>query len=198
MDPVPAPTPAFATSDAGAEQRALVEAQVVEALAQFSALRRVDPAAAAADPTLWPVRPGEEALLHTVLVGEQRSNLGRVQRILVKIPVDAPASEPSVYRLDQHVRHAPGPGGRFAPRRPLRHQWRDGSMCTHAQRDRSDGRLVTLLVYAAEWLVRQDFYQLTGRWIGREIDARGRLRVNGRPPGVAAGRAPAPPGRGRR
>jgi hypothetical protein len=58
-------------------------------------------------------------------------------------------------------------------------------MCTHAQRDRWDGRLVTLLVFAADWLFRQDVYQKTGRWHGREIVS-GRFLVNGKRPAAAA------------
>jgi len=52
-------------------------------------------------------------------------------------------------------------------------------MCTHALRDHCDGRLVSLLIYAADWLVRQDYYQLTGVWTGRQIGRGGRLLING-------------------
>jgi hypothetical protein len=157
-----------------------LEWQIARAREQFTALERLDPAAAAADPALWPVRPGDELHLYAVLVGDQRTPLGRTHRILITIPLDAPATEPRVYRLSQHVRHAPRADGRFGPVRGLRHQWPDGAMCTHARRDRWDGRLVTLLVYAADWLFRQDYYQLTGKWLGREIGRHGQLLINGR------------------
>jgi hypothetical protein len=164
-----------------------LEWQIDAALRQFTDLERVDPATAAADPALWPVRPGDEHRLYAVLVGRQRTVFGS-HRILVTVPWDAPAIEPRVYRLNQHVRHAPRGAGHFAPVRRLRHQWSDGAMCTHAQRDRWDGRLVTLLVYAADWLFRQDYYQLTGVWLGREIGSDGRSRVNGRRPGAPRSR----------
>ena len=183
---------AAADAVAASEQITLLEWQIDAAMRQFTALARLEPAEAAADPALWPVHPGDEHRLYAVLVGLQRTVFGS-HRILVTIPWDAPATEPRVYRLNQHVRHAPRGAGYFGPVRPLRHQWSDRSMCTHAQRDRWDGRLVTLLVYAADWLFRQDYYQLTGVWLGREIRRDGRLLVNGRPAG-----APRSGGRGAR
>jgi len=166
-------------------QREWLEREIAMALTQFTALRRIDPADAAADPELWPVKPGDEQYLYAVLVGEQATNLRTRHRILMAIPLDTPATEPRVYRLHQHVQHVPKGGDRkrtrFVPRRRLRHQWRDGSMCSHARRDRWDGRLVTLLTYAADWLLRQDLYQKTGKWLGYEIDSRQLLLLNGRP-----------------
>jgi hypothetical protein len=43
-------------------------------------------------------------------------------------------------------------------------------------RDRWDGRLVTAITYAVDYLVRQDYYELTGTWIGREIRSDGRFK----------------------
>lgn len=173
-------------------QRERLERQVAEARAQFAALERLSPEKAAADPALWPIREGEARRWYAVLVGEQRSNLtGRGHRILVAIPPDAPATEPRIYRLRQHVTQRLVGPGRFTPARPLKHQWADGAMCTHALRDGWDGRLVTLLVYAADWLVRQDYYQLTGHWIGREIGPKG-LLVNERAPGARPGQTRSP------
>lgn len=180
-------TSAAADAVAASEQVTQLEWQIDAAMRQFTALERVDPAEAAANPALWPIRPGDELRLYAVLVGTQRTVLGS-HRILVTIPWDTPATEPRVYRLNQHVRHAPRGAGYFAPVRALKHQWSDRAMCTHAQRDRWDGRLVTLLVYAADWLFRQDYYQLTGVWLGREIGHDGRLIVNGRPAGAPRSR----------
>jgi hypothetical protein len=180
-------TSAASEAVAASEQVTQLEWQIEAAMRQFTALERLDPAEAAADPALWPVRAGDEQRLYAVLVGTQRTVFGS-HRILVTIPWDAPATEPRVFRLNQHVRHAPRGAGYFAPVRSLRHQWSDGAMCTHAQRDRWDGRLVTLLVYAADWLFRQDYFQLTGVWLGREIGPDGRLLVNGRPAGAPRSR----------
>ena len=69
--------------------------------------------------------------------------------------------------------------------RGRRHRWLDGALCTHAMRDRWDGRLVTALVYAVDYLVRQDYYELTRAWVGREIRPDGSFK-----PASPAGRRP--------
>jgi hypothetical protein len=162
----------------GQEER--LEREIELALAQFPGLVRVDVADAAADPSMWPVTVQNAATLHAVLVGDQRSNLGKRHRILVAIPVGAPAIESRIYPLRHHVKRVPTADGQFRPFRQYLHLWPDGSMCTHALRDHWDGRLISLLIYAADWLVRQDFYQLTGVWIGRQIGRGGHLMINGR------------------
>lgn len=161
--------------------RAYLEAAITEALTQFPSLHRVDPAIAAADPNLWPMRRGPMRRPYAVLVGEQGTNYGTRHRILVKVPVDLPATEPRVYSLRPHtdrvIKGFGKHGVRSVARRPIQHTWADGSMCSHSRRDRWDGRLVTALVYAADWLFRQEYYRRFGRWIGHEIDARGRHRL---------------------
>lgn len=163
--------------------REWLERDIEIALRQFPGLGRLDPQSALDDPELWPMRATEAADLYAVLLGDQATNMGRRHRILVRIPIDAPAVEPRIYSLQQPVEYTPVSDGRkgvrFVPRRRYKHLWNDGSMCSHAQRDRWDGRLVSLLIFAADWLLRQDYYLLTGRWLGREIDARGRLRIDG-------------------
>jgi SMODS domain-containing protein len=152
-----------------------LERQIAQALRQFQALRRMTPAEAAADPSCWPVTTNNASELYVVLVGEQRTNTGRKHDIFVTVPRDLPATEPRVYLLHEHRKHRPARGGWRAVR-AQRHRWRDGALCTHAMRDRWDGRLVTALVYAADYLVRHDYYQLTGSWIGREIRPDGTFR----------------------
>jgi hypothetical protein len=163
-------------------QRVYLEASIADVLAQFSDLRRVDPAAAAVDPELWPMRQGPPLQPYAVLVGTQGTNYGTRHRILVKVPADMPATEPRVYLLRQHVEHRItgfGPRGVRSSGRALRHQWADRSMCSHSRRDRWDGRLVTAIVYAADWLFRQEHHRRFGRWIGHEIDVAGRHHLRG-------------------
>jgi len=169
---------AVATSDE-ASAIALLEWQIERAMAQFSALKRITPEEAAADPTLWPVREKSLSNLYCVLVGEQRTAFGACHRILVTVPRDMPGTEPRIYRLDRKGSVPIRPDGRRAAQRLRRHEWIDGAMCTHARRDRWDGMLVTLLIYAADWLFRQEYWQRTGKWIGREIDTDGSLLING-------------------
>jgi len=156
-----------------------LEREIELALRQFPALTRVDPVQAAADPALWPVTVENAPALYAVLVGDQRSNLGNRHRILVAVPLGAPAIESRIYPLRHHVKRVPTAEGNFRPLRRYLHLWADGAMCTHALRDHCDGRLVSLLIYAADWLVRQDYYQLTGVWTGRQIGRGGRLLING-------------------
>jgi hypothetical protein len=163
-------------------RREYLESEIDRALAQFSGLHRMDAATAALDPDLWPMRRGRIRQPYAVLIGEQRTNYGTTHRILVKVPVDLPATEPRVYLLRQHV-HRPITG--FGPRgvkssvpRPMRHLWPDGAMCSHSRRDRWDGRLVTSVVYAADWLFRHEHYRRFGRWIGHEIGLDGRHHAN--------------------
>ena len=158
--------------------RAEAERQVGEVLRQFAGLRRVDPADAVADPALWPVHGRDPASLFAVLVGEQRTNLGGRHRILIAVPVDAPVAEARVYALAYQARQRHEGDGRYHPYRPVRHRWPSGALCTHAQHDRWDGRLVTLVIWAAEWLFRQDYYQRHGVWIGAEIARGGRRKVS--------------------
>lgn len=154
------------------------ERQVDEVLAQFGGLRRVTPETAVLDPGLWPVHGHDPATLHAVLVGEQRTNLGRRHRVLVAVPAGAPIAESKVYALDYRPLHTHDGTGRYRPARPVPHLWKRGSLCTHAQCDRWDGRIVTLMIWAAEWLFRQDYYQHRGVWLGAEIGRRGERRVN--------------------
>ena len=163
---------------AGAPDQAEAERQIAEVLGQFTALRRIEPAAAVADPALWPVRGRDPASFHAILVGEQRTNLGGRHRILVAVPADAPVTEARIYALAYPARHRHDGDGRYRPYLPVRHRWRSGALCTHAQHDRWDGRLVTLVIWAAEWLFRQDYYQRRGVWIGAEIARGGRRKVN--------------------
>ena len=155
-----------------------VERQISEVLDQFSSLRRLSPEEAVLDPTLWPVHGVDPATLHGVLVGEQRTNLGGRHRVLVVIPAGAPTAEARVYALGYQPTVTHDGAGRYHVARPLRHVWRRGSLCTHAQHDRWDGRIVTLMIWAAEWLFRQDYYQRHGVWVGAEIGHRGERRVN--------------------
>lgn len=175
------PTPAERVSDAARRQMDFLDREITAALRQFDALTLLTPEEAAADSGLWPITERRAAGLYAVLVGPQRTNLGRVHQLVATVPFDMPATEPRVYVLDDWRRYRPITGG-WARTRPPRHRWHDGALCTHAMRDGWDGRLVTALVYAADHLLRQDYYELAGAWIGREIDARGRLRVNGHRP----------------
>lgn len=156
-----------------------LEWQIERALAQFTGLTRVNPAVAAEDPALWPVREVDVSSVYAVLVGEQGAAFGVVRRILVTVPHDMPATEPRIYRLDRPVRRPTQPDGRPARARGRRHEWSDGAMCAYARRDRWDGLLVTALIYAADWLFRQEYYQRFGKWIGREIGPDGQLLING-------------------
>lgn len=155
-----------------------VERQLAEVLGQFEGLRRISPAEAVRDPALWPVHGLPPEVFHAVLVGEQRTNLGGRHRVLVAVPVGAPVTESKIYALGYPPRHMHDGTGRYRTFRPVRHRWGGRVLCTHAQCDRWDGRLVTLVIWAAEWLFRQDFYQRHGVWVGAEIDGRGRRRVN--------------------
>lgn len=162
-------------------QRAYLEEAIAEALTQFPGLERVDLDTATGDSTLWPMHRGPMRHPYAVLVGTQRTNYGTEHRILVKVPSDLPATEPRVYLLRQHVdRRVTGFGARGirTTGRTIQHQWGDRSMCTHALRDRWDGRLVTMLVYAADWLFRQEHFRRFGIWIGRSISADGRHQVH--------------------
>jgi hypothetical protein len=162
------------------EARQKLDENIAEALNQFQRLRVLTPAEAAADPALWPVTPERARTLYAVLVGEQRTNQGTTYPILVTIPLETPAVEPRVFLLASGPRaHGIWAGGRY---RGHPHRWMDGALCTHAERDRWDGRVVTLLIWAADYLVRYDHYQRTGFWIGREMDADGQFRMNGRHP----------------
>lgn len=163
------------STDDGAVQ---VEMQIEEVLGQFTALRRVLPEEAVLDPTLWPVYGQDSATLRAVLVGEQRTNLGGRHRVLVAVPAGAPTTESRVYALEYRPRYTHDGTGRYRVARPVRHLWRRGSLCTHAQHDRWDGRLITLMIWAAEWLFRQDHWQRHGVWVGAEIGRRGERRVN--------------------
>jgi hypothetical protein len=158
-------------------QLLLLEHQIMQTTAQFESLVRMTAEKAAADPTLWPVTAARAQRLYAVLVGEQRTNFGRHHRLLVTVPIDLPAIEPRVYLLGErwHTRPSSQGWGRV---RPHRHRWADGALCTHAMRDRWDGRLVTALVYAVDYLVRLDYYDMTHTWIGREIGRKGHLRIN--------------------
>jgi hypothetical protein len=169
------------------KHREKLEREITRAQSQFFELARITPEMAAADQALWPVTPEHASTLYAVLVGEQRSNFGPRHRILVSIPLAFPAIEARIFPLVQRAHHVPGPNG-FVSSRRYKHLWTDGSMCTHAARDGWDGRLVTLLTYSADWLVRQDYYQLTGVWLGAEIDKKGKLRINGRIVNRALGR----------
>jgi hypothetical protein len=162
-----------------AEDVARLEHNIAEALGQFTALTRLTPEEAAADPALWPVGPGRRDL-YAVLVGEQRTNLGGVHRILVTIPRPTPQREPRIFLLTDGSRRQGMWAGKR--RRGQPHRYVDGALCTHADRDQWDGRLVTLLIWAADYLVRYDHFQTTGLWIGREIDGDGKFRMNGRLP----------------
>lgn len=169
-----------ALQDTGTEVagRAEAEWQIEEALGQFDALTRIDPGVAVADPALWPVYRRDPASLLAVLVGEQRTNIGRCHRVLVAIPAGAPVSESRIYALRYPARNRHKGDGRFRPFVPVRHRWDSRALCTNARYDRWDGRLVTLLNWAAEWLFRQDYYQRTGVWIGAEIGRGGGRRVS--------------------
>ena len=92
--------------------------------------------------------------------------------------MDAPVAEARVYALAYQARQRHEGDGRYHPYRPVRHRWPSGALCTHAQHDRWDGRLVTLVIWAAEWLFRQDYYQRHGVWIGAEIARGGRRKVS--------------------
>lgn len=175
------PEPAGRAGAAARRQMDFLDREILTARRQFDALDELTPGEAVADPGLWPITERRAAGLYALLVGEQRTNLGRVHRIVVTVPFDMPATEPRVYVLDDWRRYRPTARG-WARRRAPIHRWRDGALCTHAMRDRWDGRLVTALVYAADHLLRQDYYELTGAWVGRQIDARGQLVVNGRRP----------------
>lgn len=167
------------TSGLTANDVARLERDIAEAQSQFTALVRLTPEEAAADPLLWPVGPDRRDL-YAVLVGEQRTNLGGTHRILVAVPKTTPRSEPRIFLLtDGPRRVGVWAGGR---RRGQPHRYLDGALCTHAERDHWDGRLVTLLIWAADYLVRYDHFQTTGLWIGREIDGKGKFRMNGRVP----------------
>jgi hypothetical protein len=161
-----------------AADRTHAEWQIEEVLAQFTALRWIAPAKAVADPALWPVHGRDPSSLHAVLVGEQRTNLGGRHPILIAVPADAPVGEARIYALAYPLRHRHEGDGKFRPYLPIRHRWRGGALCTHAQHDRWDGRLITLVIWAAEWLFRQDYYQRHGVWIGGEIVRGGRRRMN--------------------
>jgi hypothetical protein len=171
-----------ATDSAVEDQREYLEAEIATALAQFAGLVRIDPATAALDPELWPMRRARIRQPYAVLVGEQCTNYGTRHLILVKVPVDLPATAPRVYQLRQHIQGSITGFGRRGAKssvpRPLRHLWRDGAMCSNSLRDRWDGRLVTSLVYAADWLLRQEHYRRFGRWIGHEIGTDGRHHAN--------------------
>ncbi len=155
-----------------------VERQIGEVLGQFDGLRRISPAEAVLDPALWPVHGFAPEAFHAVLVGEQRTNLGGRHPVLVAVPVGAPVTEAKIYALNYAPKHAHDGTGRYRAVRPVKHRWGERALCTHAQYDRWNGRLVTLVIWAAEWLFRQDYYQRHGVWIGAEIDPRGRRRVN--------------------
>jgi hypothetical protein len=157
-----------------------LEWQLARALEQFSSLERLNPSVAALDESLWPLRTHDTTRLYAVLVGMQRIGVGPARRILVTVPVDMPATEPRVYRLDLAPPRRYRPDGRRAATRSRRHQWNDGAMCSHARRDRWDGRLIAALIYAVDWLFRQEYYRRTGRWIGYEVDSEGQLRKNGK------------------
>jgi hypothetical protein len=162
------------------EDRQQLDANIAEALAQFEALRVLTPVEAAADSDLWPITADRALKLYAVLVGKQRTNQGTTYPILVTIPRETPAVEPRVFLLESGPRaHGIWAGGRY---RGHPHRWSDGALCTHAERDRWDGRVVTLLIWAADYLVRYDHYQRTGFWIGREMDTAGQFRLNGRRP----------------
>lgn len=155
------------------------EREIQKVLRQFTAMTRLTPAEAAADPAVWPVRESDVDELYAVLVGDQYSNLGIRHRLLVLIPKDAPAIEPAMYDLRPYQPKKITAEG-WKPKRRLAHHWRGGVLCTHAARDRWDGHLVTLMIWAADWLFRQDYRQMRGgRWIGPQIDDRGRYVLNG-------------------
>ncbi|HYR08565.1 MAG TPA: hypothetical protein VEQ60_12375 [Longimicrobium sp.] len=158
--------------------RGELERQIAEVLAQFTGLRRMTPAEAAADPELWPVNADTSDTLYTVLVGVQGTNLGRRHRILVAVPVDAPIAESKLYAVDYQPAYRNDGAGRYRPARGIRHRWKRHSLCTHAACDRWDARLVTLVIWGAEWLFRQDFFQRYGYWPGAEIGGDGRRRLN--------------------
>lgn len=160
---------------AGADS-AEADRQIEAVLRQFTGLRRMPPDVAVRDPSLG-LHGRHPTDLHAVLVGEQRTNLGGRHRIVVAVPAGAPISESYVYAPDYVPRHAHDGRGRYRPVRNIRHCWRTGALCTHAQIDRWDGRLVTLVIWAAEWLFRQDYHQRTGVWLGAEVTERGRRRV---------------------
>ena len=84
-------------------QHAYLESEIAQALAQFKDLHRMEAAAAATDPELWPMRRGFMSQPYAVLVGQQGTNYGTRHRILVKVPGDLPATAPRVYLLRQHV-----------------------------------------------------------------------------------------------
>jgi hypothetical protein len=170
--------PEFEDAEADVAECAEAERQIGEVLGQFTALRRIEPAVAVADPALWPVHGCDPGSLKAVLVGEQRTNLGGRHRILVAVPAGAPVTESRIYALAYPARQRHEGDGRFRPYVPIRHQWRSRALCTHAQHDRWDGRLVTLMIWAAEWLFRQDYYQRHGVWLGAEIARGGRRQVN--------------------
>lgn len=155
------------------------ERQIAEVLHQFCRLQRISPAEAVLNPALWPVYRLAPDSLHAVLVGEQRTNLGRWHQILIAVPAGAPIAEAKVYALAYHSKHVHDGTGRYRPSRAVRHRWGGRSLCTHAQCDRWDGRMVTLVIWAAEWLFRQDYYQRHGVWIGAEIGGSGRRTVKG-------------------
>lgn len=154
------------------------ERQINNVLRQFRSLKRLTPEQAAADPALWPATERDATDLYAVLVGDQHTNLGVRHRLLVLIPKDAPAVEAAIYDLHEHRKRRITRHG-WRPVRSLVHHWGGRVMCTHAARDRWDGQLTTLLIWAVDWLFRQDYRQVHGRWIGPQIDAKGRLVVNG-------------------
>jgi|GEM_PF-1146134 len=163
-------------------QSAQLEREIDWALEQFPALTRIAVADAIANPRLWPMTARDAESVYAVLLGLQRTNYGTSREILVKVFKESPAREPRVYMLQQRVARRPVSRKgivTFVPVRTIRHQWGDRAMCTHALRDKWDGRLVTVLVFAANWLLRQEHHRRTGRWIGHEIGGDGTLVVNG-------------------
>lgn len=158
---------------------AWLERQIATVRRQFTSLERMSPDEAAADPAIWPVREEHVESLYAVLVGEQRTNLGGRHRLLIVIPKDAPGVEPAIYDLRPVLPERPTPSG-WRPKRNLLHRWGGGVLCTHAARDRWDGQLVTLVIWAVDWMVRQDYYQRHGAWLGPQIDRHGRLVINGK------------------
>lgn len=177
---VVSPAPSTAVIDEA--HRAHLERDIARALEQFPALTRIAVADAIADPRRWPMSARDAETVYAVLVGVQRTNYGTSHELLVKVFKDTPAREPRVYMLQQRVARRPVSRKgivTFVPVRSIRHQWGDRAMCAHALRDKWDGRLVTVLVYAANWLLRQEHYRRTGRWIGHEINGEGDLVVNG-------------------
>ena len=154
------------------------EREIEKVRRQFTALERLTPAEAAADPALWPVREEDIDTLYAVLLGDQHTNLGIKHRLLILIPKDAPAVEPAFYDLRPYQPAKITASG-WKPKRGLMHHWGGGVLCTHAARDRWNGQLVTLTIWAVDWLFRQDYRQRFGKWLGPQIDRRGRYVLNG-------------------